>query len=206
MDSTAWDERYAAADLVWSSTPNRFVEEIVAPMTPGLALDVAAGEGRNAIWLVEQGWTVVATDYSKVAVERMRRIADERLGERADRLTVHVADATQPAPPGPAAYGLVLLSYLQLPSDDWLLALRSAVSALAPGGRLVIVMHAKRNLAEGYGGPSDPAVLSDPEDVVAAVADLPVEVESAQLRRREVPTDDGERVALDTVCVLRAVS
>ena len=72
MDAKDWDERYAAADLVWSAEPNRFVAELISPLTPGTAVDIAAGEGRNAIWLAQQGWTVTATDYSSVAVERMR--------------------------------------------------------------------------------------------------------------------------------------
>ena len=206
MDPDAWDERYATADLVWSSTPNQFVAELVGPMPPGRALDVAAGEGRNAIWLVERGWTVVATDFSPVAVERMRRIADERLHDRASALTARVADATVPPPAGVPGYDLVLFSYLQLPDDEWLLALRAGVDATAPDGRVVIVMHALRNLTEGYGGPPHAEVLHDPDDVMAAVTDLPVEVESATLRTRVVPTDDGERAALDTVVVLRRVS
>ena len=60
MDAKDWDERYAAHDLVWSVEPNRFVAEIIGPLAPGHALDLAAGEGRNAIWMVEQGWSVVA--------------------------------------------------------------------------------------------------------------------------------------------------
>ena len=64
MDAKAWDERYAAPDLVWSAEPNRFVAELIGPLAPGTAVDLAAGEGRNAIWMAEQGWTVVATDYS----------------------------------------------------------------------------------------------------------------------------------------------
>ncbi|MDN5789701.1 MAG: class I SAM-dependent methyltransferase [Micrococcales bacterium] len=206
MDANAWDERYAATEMVWSKTPNQFVAELVGPLTPGRVLDVAAGEGRNAIWLAEQGWTVVATDYSRVAIERLRQIADERLGDRASGLTAHVADATQPAPGGEAAYDLVLFSYLQLPDDDWLAALRSGIAATAPGGRIVIIVHAQRNLTEGYGGPSDPAVLHDPDDIIEGVAGLPVEVESAELRTRLVATEDGERAALDTVAVLRRIS
>ena len=64
MDAAGWDARYAGADLVWSAGPNVWVRELCTPMPPGLALDVAAGEGRNALWLVEQGWTVVAADFS----------------------------------------------------------------------------------------------------------------------------------------------
>ncbi|MER7072409.1 class I SAM-dependent methyltransferase [Terrabacter sp. NPDC000476] len=202
MDARAWDERYAAHDLVWSAEPNRFVEEVVGPVPPGRALDVAAGEGRNAIWMVQQGWTVVAADYSAVAVDRMRRLAAERLGDEAGRLTPVVADATEPAPGGPEAFDLALLSYLQLPAPEWRLALRAAVEAVRPGGLVVVVGHAGRNLEEGWGGPSDRAVLYDPDEVLAAAAGLPVQVRSSAVRERPVEADDGAHVALDTVVVL----
>lgn len=75
--------------------------------------------------------------------------------------------------------------------------------AAAPGGRVVVIGHASRNLGEGWGGPQDPAVLYDPEAVVAEVSDQPVDVESAEVRVRPVETDDGTHEALDTVVVLR---
>lgn len=203
MDANDWDARYAASDLLWSAPPNGFVAELLEPLPPGHALDVAAGEGRNAIWLVERGWTVVATDYSSVAVERMRARATERLGDRAGGLTTHVADATMPAPGGPAAYDVVLFCYLHLPPDDWARALGRGVDALRSAGRLVVVGHAGRNLAEGHGGPSDRSVLYDPAEVLATVDGMPVEVERAETRERTVETDDGPRQALDTVVVLR---
>lgn len=203
VDASAWDERYASRDLVWSAEPNRFVAELVGPLTPGRAVDLAAGEGRNAIWMVEQGWEVVAADYSSVAVERMRSLAADRLGDDLARLTPLVADATAPTPGGPAGYDLALLSYLQLPADEWRQALRRAVEAVRPGGHVVVVGHAGRNLAEGWGGPSDRAVLYDPDEVLDRADGLPVTVERSGIRERPVETDDGERVALDTVVVLR---
>jgi SAM-dependent methyltransferase len=202
VDARAWDDRYAAHDLVWSVEPNRFVAEIIGPLTPGRAVDLAAGEGRNAIWMVEQGWSVVALDFSSVAVDRMRSLARERLGADADRLTTLVADATLPAPGDPASYDVALLSYLQLPSDQWRSALRAAVTAVRPGGRVVVVGHAGRNLAEGWGGPSDRSVLYDPDEVLEAADGLPVTVDQSGIRERPVETDEGERVALDTVVVL----
>ncbi|MEL0282956.1 MAG: SAM-dependent methyltransferase, partial [Ilumatobacter sp.] len=62
MDAAGWDERYAGTDLVWSAGPNVFIEEICAGLEPGSALDLAAGEGRNAVWLAERGWDVTAVD------------------------------------------------------------------------------------------------------------------------------------------------
>jgi hypothetical protein len=216
MDAAAWDARYAGADLVWSSGPNVWVRELCTPMTPGLALDVAAGEGRNALWLVEQGWTVVAADFSAVGVQRMGEIADRRLGERRSAFTAVVADATQPAPRPPSdllvdlgtdagtaggEYDLALISYLHLPRNQWGEALAAAVCATVVGGAVLVVAHAVRNLAAGVGGPQDPRILLDPEDVIASAAELPVDVELAQLRARDV--EGADRPALDTVVLFR---
>jgi SAM-dependent methyltransferase len=200
VDASDWDERYAGADLVWSSGPNVWVRELCSPLTPGRALDVAAGEGRNAIWLVEQGWTVTAADFSPVAVSRIRDLAAARLDEDAlRRLEAVVADATQPAPG--TAYDLVLFSYLHLVREEWDRAVAAGVEVVAVGGRVLVVGHAHRNLTEGVGGPQDATILLDPEDVLASVAGLPVAVELAQLRARVV---EGEpRPALDTVVLLR---
>ncbi|RKT79331.1 methyltransferase family protein [Terracoccus luteus] len=208
MDASDWDARYAATDLVWSVEPNRFVAEIFSDLSPGAVLDVAAGEGRNAIWLAEQDWHVMASDYSVVAVERMRTLATKRLGDDSGRLTAVVSDATQaaPRPAGPGAtgeYDAVLFCYLQLPLPERAEAWRRGVEALRPGGRLVVVGHAGRNLTEGHGGPSSRDVLYDPDEVIAEVAGLPVDVVDAGVRDRPVPTADGERVALDIVVVLR---
>lgn len=202
MDAVAWDARYAGADLVWSAGPNVWVREVCTPMTPGRALDVAAGEGRNALWLVEQGWTVVATDFSTLGVARMREIADRRLANRRSAFTALVADATRPPPDEVrTGFDLVVISYLHLPREQWDAALTVAVGACAVGGAVLVVAHALRNLCEGVGGPQDPTILLDPQDVTASAAALPVDVELAQLRRRDVEGDD--RPALDTVVLLR---
>jgi SAM-dependent methyltransferase len=203
MDAKDWDERYSATDLVWSAEPNRFVAELISPLTPGSAIDIAAGEGRNAIWLAQQGWTVTATDYSNVAVERMRARAAELLGREAARLSPLVGDATVAAPGGPAAYDLALFSYLQLPPAEWKVALRNGVEAVRPGGHVLVIGHSARNLTEGWGGPSAREVLYDPDEVVDAVDGLPVAVEHADIRVRPVDTEDGPREALDTVVMLR---
>ncbi|MFD0328131.1 methyltransferase domain-containing protein [Streptacidiphilus monticola] len=78
MDAEDWDRRYAAEELVWSAGPNRFVAEELAGLTPGRALDLAAGEGRNALWLAEQGWRVDAVDWSAVGLDKARRAAAAR--------------------------------------------------------------------------------------------------------------------------------
>lgn len=196
MDSSTWDARYASASgLVWSAEPNRFVVESVAGLTPGAALDLAAGEGRNAVWLAERGWRVTAVDFSPVAVERGRELAAAR------DVTVEwrVADVTAYRPV-PGSYELVLISYLHLPAPDLAGVLDAARRALRPGGTLVVVGHDLANLRGGTGGPQDPAVLLTPEAVVDGLAGL--HIQRAETARRPVPTSDGGSIdALDTVVV-----
>ena len=199
MDSNDWDERYSAHELVWSTGPNSFVEKIVGGLEPGRALDLAAGEGRNAIWMAQQGWHVDAVDYSGVALERADQLA-ARAGV-ADRLTTRVADVVTSR--FDAVYDLVLLSYLQLPAEQMRTVLLVAVDALVPGGHVLVVGHASKNLTDGYGGPQDPAVLYDPPQLVADAVGLPVTVHRAELCERVTTDADGtEQVAIDTVVLL----
>ncbi|MFL6133228.1 MAG: class I SAM-dependent methyltransferase, partial [Nocardioidaceae bacterium] len=72
MDARAWDERYAASELIWSATPNRFVEAELTSLPPGRAVDLAAGEGRNALWLADRGWHVTAVDFSLAGLDKGR--------------------------------------------------------------------------------------------------------------------------------------
>lgn len=77
MDSEAWDQRYAASELVWSRRPNQFVAAELGDLAPGTAVDLAAGEGRNAIWLASLGWSATAVDFSQVALDKGARLAED---------------------------------------------------------------------------------------------------------------------------------
>ncbi len=186
-----WDERYAVQDLVWGAAPNRFVAaafETVAPT--GRVLDLACGEGRNAIWLAARGWRVVALDFSRVAIERGRALAAREGVE----LEFVQADVTR-YEPKPGAFEWVLVSYLQLPSADMRGVWPRAASALAPGAGLFGIGHARANLTDGFGGPSDRDVLWDPESLRTELAALGLEVEEAATVLR--PVADAPRPAID---------
>jgi SAM-dependent methyltransferase len=197
VDANEWDERYAAADLVWSAGPNVWVETITGELPPGRALDLAAGECRNALWLAERGWTVTAVDFSGVALDRAQSLAGARLGQRAEALTTIQADVVTWRPE-PRAFDLVLVVYLHLPVEERTAALESAADAVAPGGTLLVVGHDLANLDGGVGGPQDPTVLCRPADVVADLAPTGLQVQRADTVRRPVPQEDGStRDALD---------
>ncbi|MCB0908963.1 MAG: class I SAM-dependent methyltransferase [Nocardioidaceae bacterium] len=206
MDASDWDERYAARELIWSAEPNVFVARECADLTPGRAVDLAAGEGRNAIWLARQGWDVTAVDWSGVGLAKGRQLA----GDTA--LTWQQADATTWRPE--ARFDLAVLAYLQLPAEQRAAAVRNGFDALAPGGTFLLVGHDSTNLAEGTGGPQDPSVLYAAEDVLADLAGRSFETVIAERVSRVVaaPAGDGshqhageaERIAWD--CLVRLVA
>ena len=185
MDSGDWDAKYAASPRLWSRGPNAVVERLFAPFVPGRALDLACGEGRHALWLAARGWEVDAVDFSATAIARaeadtaqLNRIAaDAGTPPGAlpgDRVRWHRCDVTG-WEPGGAAYDLVLIAYLHLPRTAMRALLDRAASWVAPGGRLLVLGHAVRNLADGVGGPQDADVLHDEELYAEAAQWLLVE-------------------------------
>lgn len=202
MDSTAWDARYKDSDLVWSSTPNTWVEQVAGDLPAGRVLDLAAGEGRNALWLAERGWEATAIDFSMVAVNRSRELAQQRLGDAVDRFEANQGDLLQVRPKS-FAYDLVMVVYLQLSAGEMFLILRTAAQSVAPGGRLLVVAHHTDNLAEGVGGPQDPSVLYSEKDVVDDLVDTGLVIERAERALRPVQTDSGVVNAVDVVVVAK---
>lgn len=192
MDRASWDERYGGSDLVWSAAPNQFLEAEAVDLKPGRALDVACGEGRNALWLATKGWAVTAVDFSAAGIATGRRRADE-IGVEVDWVVADVREWE----PEPGAFDLVAIAYLQLPAASLRTVLGHAVAGLAPGGTLVAVGHDLANLTDGYGGPQDPTVLWNVEVFEAALEHL--EVEKAEVVERHDATADGARIALDTL-------
>jgi SAM-dependent methyltransferase len=197
MDADAWDHRYADASLLWSAEPNRFAAEELGPLPPGRALDLAAGEGRNAIWLASRGWTVTAVDFSAIAIARGRELSGKLSGGEstadAERIEWIVADVLHHRP-APAAFDAVLVAYLHLPPDALRAVLAVAATAVAPGGIALVIGHDLANLDGGTGGPQNPDILYTPETVAAALPGLTVE--RAERVRRPVEGTDG---AIDTV-------
>jgi SAM-dependent methyltransferase len=194
-----WNRRYAGGELVWSATPNRFVEKVLADAEPGRALDLAAGEGRNAVWLAERGWAVTAVDFSSVGLDKGRRLADAG-GVTVDWVCADLAEWTPPA----GAFDAVIIAYLHVGAPLLHQVITAAEVALAPGGRLVVVGHHPDNLTAGWGGPQDPALLYTAEEVAASAPSLQIEL--AEAVERPVDTAEGPRVAIDALLVARRPS
>jgi SAM-dependent methyltransferase len=132
-----WDARYRARDgAIWSGQPNGRLVAEVAGVTPGRALDVGCGEGADAIWLAQRGWTVTAIDISEVAICRARE-ASRRAGASVEWIC---GDALQT--PFPAhSLDLVSMQYPALPKAAGEAAVRRLLDTVRPGGLLLAVYH-----------------------------------------------------------------
>lgn len=195
MDSTQWDARYSTSELIWSGNANQFVERHLGELEPGTAIDLGAGEGRNAVWLAQRGWSVTAIDFSQVGLDKALRLA----ADHGVTIAIERADATTWEPTEPV--DLVVLSYLQLPADQQRTVLEHARTWLAPGGTLLVVAHDRSNVTDGYGGPPSTDVCYTVDDTVAALDGL--DVTTAEVAERIVDTPDGRRTALDTLVIAR---
>lgn len=192
MRAADWDQRYGETDSLWSSSPNLFVENRLASHEPGKGVDLACGEGRNAIWLAERGWSMTAVDFSSVAVERGR--------QRSSAVDFVVADVMDWEPGTPL--DLVLVSYLHLLDDDLRSLFTRARGWLSDGGEMFLIGHDRSNIEKGYGGPQEPEILWDVNTILGWLEGL--EVIEAQVVRRPVD-DNGElRVARDALIRARA--
>jgi SAM-dependent methyltransferase len=186
---TEWDERYAERQQ-WSAEPNALIAELLAELPPGEAVDLAAGEGRHALWLAARGWRVTAVDFSGVGLARGRAQSG------ADRVTWVTADVTTWST-APGSLDLVLVAYLHLPEEDTVALLTRAVGWLRPGGRLVVLGHDVENVSGGVGGPQEEAILYS-VDRLRPVSRL-LAVDRLEQVHRETPAG----TALDTLLVGR---
>ncbi|HKP19305.1 MAG TPA: class I SAM-dependent methyltransferase [Gaiellaceae bacterium] len=190
MKREDWNRKHADGEHHFGGAPNRFFVAEAAELAPGRALDLACGAGRNAVWLAEQGWSVLGVDFSEVGLASARALAAER-GVEVEWVEADVRDWV----PAPASFDLVAVLYLHLPADERRPVLERAAAAAAPGGTVVVVGHDLQNLNGGHGGPQDARVLFTPDDVVAELPGL--EVEKAERVLRPVQTEGGEAHAID---------
>ena len=195
-----WEEHYTAKPHVWSGRVNARLAEVVPQIAGTRALDLGCGEGADAIWLAEHGWTVTAVDISDTALARARAAAVER--GLADRIDFQQHELTSSFPDGP--FDLVSAQFLHSTLEmDRSAILRRAAAALAPGGTLLIVDHAA---APPWASKLHHHEFPSAESVVAGLA-----LDSGQWERIRVESadrvargpDGEEAVLVDNVILLR---
>jgi thioredoxin reductase len=131
-----WDHRYGG-DQIWSGNPNGTLVNEISGMPPGRALDVGAGEGGDALWLTQQGWHVTASDVSQRALDRIDAEAKRRgLHVERQQRDANALDAFEGG-----SFDLVSAQYASIPRTPDGRGVRNLLSAVAPGGTLLVVGH-----------------------------------------------------------------
>ncbi|MFK0115615.1 class I SAM-dependent methyltransferase [Streptomyces sp. NPDC090994] len=134
-----WESRYRDSGRVWSGRPNELLVREASALTPGTALDLGCGEGGDAVWLASRGWRVTGVDIAATALERAAAHAAE--AGVGDRVAWERHELGESFPEG--SFDLVSAHYLQSPvALDQRGVLRRAAAAVAPGGTLLLVLHA----------------------------------------------------------------
>jgi SAM-dependent methyltransferase len=192
-EADEWDARYSERARVWSGEPNGALVDEMTGARPGRALDVGCGEGADALWLARQGWAVTALDVSRIALDRAGAHAD---GEDVDIKWVvsGLLDADLPA----GGFDLVSAQYPALRRTAERSAERALISAVAPGGTLLVVHHdiPDADAAREHG--FDPADWVTPGDV-AALLDDSWHVDVNEVRERSISGGAGAHHTHDVV-------
>ncbi|HTX62507.1 MAG TPA: class I SAM-dependent methyltransferase, partial [Acidimicrobiales bacterium] len=163
LDEASWDERYRTAPHLWSGRPNAQLVAEIAGRVPGRALDAGCGEGADAVWLARQGWEVVATDISGVALERAARHADEAGAAVAARIEWRRVDLLDA--PSPGSFDLVSVQFMQLAPEPRARLFTALAASVRAGGTLLVVGHHPSDLASGMHRVHGPDRFYDSDDV-----------------------------------------
>ena len=147
-----WDQQFSSEQYKYGKAPNAFLAEQAAVFAPGSQVLVPGdGEGRNGVWLAEQGHHVVSTDGSAVGLSKAQALAQER-GVTIETMHVDFADWA----PQAQSVDAVVLTYVHLPPGLRQQVHAAAVQALRPGGYLLLEAFAPEQLAYSSGGPKNP--------------------------------------------------
>jgi len=145
FDQAFWDALYDARPAVWSGNPNRHLVVEVDALSPGMALDVGAGEGADAIWLARRGWRVTAVDISCVALARAAADAARAGADIAGRIDWVHRDLVDWEPPK-GHFDLVSAHFFHLAPGPRRVLFGRLASAVAAGGTLLVVGHSSHVL------------------------------------------------------------
>lgn len=183
--SLAWDERYAGGGFQFGEAPNLFLLSQAHRVRPGMrALAAGDGEGRNGVWLAQQGLATTSVDWSAVGLAKAAALAARR-GVALETVPADLARWDWPV----AAFDVIAWIFVHLPPEDRALACDGAVRALAPGGLLVLECFTPAQEGRRSGGPKDAALLWSRTLVERHFAGLEV----LELLEGTVALDEGPR-------------
>jgi SAM-dependent methyltransferase len=166
-----WDERYAGEEFAYGTAPNDFLVDQVDRLPPGGRILLPGdGEGRNSVWLADQGFRPTAVDFSAAGLAKARDLAAAR-GVTIETVQADLTEWDWPA----AAFDGVVAIFVHLPPEDRRRVHGAMLAALRPGGRLLLEAYRPAQLDYGTGGPPVPEMLYTREALAADFADARIQ-------------------------------
>ena len=178
-DKVFWDTKYGTEAYIFGKEPVAFLREHIDVLPKGKALDVAMGEGRNAVFLAKNGFTVDGCDISETAIKKALELAKEM------QVYIHAFTADLETYRLPENRYDVISCFYYLQRD--LFAQMKA--ALKPGGMIIYETYTTENLERGFDGPKNKDYLLQPNELLNAFKDLRI------IYYREMVVDGKKAVA-----------
>jgi SAM-dependent methyltransferase len=173
-----WDARYAADEFAYGTAPNDLLVQMRGRIPAGgRVLCLADGEGRNGVWLAQQGLRVTSVDVSARGLDKARALA-QRAGVRIDTAMCDVTRFDL----GSAAWDAIASIFLHLPPQPRRALHRRCIEGLKPGGVFLYEVYGLEQLRYGTGGPKEPELLPALDDVLADLDGLTIEHRFAGVR------------------------
>jgi SAM-dependent methyltransferase len=142
-----WDERYSAKEYAYGTEPNTFLTANFQHLPKGRVLSLAEGEGRNAVFLAQQGYAVTAVDGSQVGLDKAQALAEAR-GVKIERVCADLAVFEL----GVSTWDGIVSIFCPLPPAIRQALYRKVLAALKPGGVFLLEAYTPAQLQHGTGG------------------------------------------------------
>lgn len=152
-----WDKRFSKSMYLYGTEPVEFLRTYIDKLPKGKALCLAAGEGRNAVFLAEQGFDVTAMDPSRKGLEKAVALA----ATRGVTIKTEIGDLQEGYEMGVEEYDLITDFYYH---DTNMLS--DVMRALKPGGMFVLQNFSIDQLETNRFGPKNPAYLVKPNELL----------------------------------------
>lgn len=186
--SSVWDERYGSDEYAFGREPNGHLQRSAGLIAPGAAVLLPGdGEGRNGVWLAEQGFRVLSVDQSTVGLDKARRLAAQK-GVSIDTAQADLLRWNWPV----GCFGAVVSIFVHFAAPERQTIAQAMIGALAPGGLLIFEAFRPEQLERNTGGPKDAALLYRAADLAHDFAALSIlSLEEAEQELDEGPYHHG---------------
>lgn len=162
-----WDERYSVKEYVYGTKPNEFLEANASSIPKGKVLSLAEGEGRNAVFLAKQGYSVTAVDASLVGLEKAKKLADDN-GVSVEFIHADLRDYDF----GKNQWDGIVSIFCPIPSSFRKQLYKKLESGLKKNGVFLLEAYTPEQLKHGTGGGNSIDLMQSKESLSRELAGL----------------------------------